>query len=487
MSVRRRKKPLKSSSKKWNPHSYQKFCILSGVVKKHLAYFLDPGLGKTSIIIRLYQILRKHKLSKGVLVVAPLRPAFLVWPKEVQKWKNFNDVSVGVLHNDWKYPKQITIKKNFDIYVINPEGLKWLMQHLRNVPVKKWPFDTLVVDESTKFKNITSERFKILKAFIPVFKRRYILTGTPTPHGLKDIQGQMFIVDAGEAFGVTKKGFQDAYMRQVGRSEWRQYEIRDNAAREEIYHRLKGKAIRLSVNDAKIKLPDLVQNIIEVQLPKKAKEQYREMQKELFTTINEDGVNASTSSVALGKCHQIANGGLYHDQDPLKKPIPSIKRKFHDVHDAKLDALEDLIEELDGKPVFVAYHFVHDLKRLKKRFGKKLVAMESGTTSKQAEAIERRWNKGEIEILAAYPGTSALGLNLQETGEDVVWYSLTDDLEAWEQFPLRIRRQGSKAKRVKNHILVAKGTVDEVILARNEGKEKEQSSLLHAVKKFYNK
>lgn len=483
MSAIRQKKQSLSSKKKWVPHNYQKFCVLSGIIKKYLAYFLDPGLGKTSIIIHLYQLLRKYKLAKGVLVVAPLRPAYMVWPKEVVKWKNFSDVSVAVLHDQWDFPKQLTIKKKFDVYVINPEGLKWLYTYLKSIPKSKWPFDVLVVDESTKFKNMSSTRFKLIKAMVPAFNRRYILTGTPIPNGIPNIQGQMYIVDAGESFGSTLKGFRDNYLKQVGKKEWNQWEVRDKQHEDAIYKKISKYAIRLEAIDH-LDLPEKTENIIWVDLPKKARKYYEEIENELFTIIEGKDVDTPTAASVAQKCWQIANGALYHDQDPLQKPIASIKREFFEIHDAKLDALEDLIEELGGKPVLVAYNFVHDLKRLKKRFGNKLVSLDSGTTIKQSLKIEKDWNNGKIKILAAYPGTNALGLNLQECGSDVVWFSLTYDQEADDQFLKRIWRQGMKGEVVRNHRIVSKNTIDEAILKSLTSKDKTQQSMLSVVKKY---
>lgn len=457
---------------------------MNGILRKHLAFFLDPGLGKTSIILSIYKILRRFRLTKGVLVVAPLRPAYMVWPKEAKKWTNFHDVSVCVLHNEWLENKEISIKKDYDIYVINPEGLPWLVAYLKDK--KKWPFDILVIDESTKFKNMSSSRFKNIKQLIGRFKRRYILTGTPIPNGLLNIQGQMYIVDQGESLGAKQTYFRQEYFRPIGRREWNQWEIRSKENENRIYKKISKYAIRLSAMDH-LDLPEKIDNIIKVKLPKKARKHYNELEKELFTIIQGSEIDTPTASSVAQKCWQIANGCLYEDQDILKEKKPSKDRKYFVLHEAKLDALEDLIEELDHKPILVAYNFTHDLKQLKKRFGNKLKALERGITMKESMKIEKDWNAGKIKILAAYPGTAALGLNLQECGSDIAWYSLTHDLEAYDQFIKRIWRQGMKGKVVRNHILLAEGTVDEDIIKSLNRKDKKQTNMLSMVKKYSEK
>lgn len=482
MSAILKKKRSKSSSKRWVPHNYQSACVSRGVKDKHLALLLDPGLGKTTISL---QIFKRRKYSRSpvqkMLVVAPLRPCFLVWPKEVRKWRNFKRFSVGVLHNDWGQPKEKTLKEDHDIYVINPAGLPWLIQQLKGKRRSNWPFQMLVVDESTKFKNMGSQQFKNLKKLIPGFYCRYILTGTPSPNGLMNIQGQFCIVDQGETFGTAKTHFHNEYCVRVGKPEWHQYEIRQDKI-EEIYHKASKFSIRMEAKDY-LDLPEKINNFIMVKLPKKIRKQYDSLEKEFFAEFDQGEVNASTGGVKRLKLRQIANGAVYEDIDPLEAIPKADDRKYYDLHNEKLDALEDLLDELEGKPLLVGYSFKHDLIKLKKRFGKDLVTMD-GATMKQAEKIESDWNKGKIKILALYPGTSALGLNLQESGNDVCWFSLTDDLEAYIQFVLRILRQGVKGKYVRVHHILAEKTVDEVMLSQLGVKDDTQMSFLDAVKKY---
>lgn len=451
-------------------------------MERFLALFLDPGLGKTTTIL---QIFKQRKYSddpvEAMLVVAPLRPCFLVWPKEVKKWSNFEKLSVGVLHNDWGQPKEETLKEKHDIYIINPSGLPWLIKQLKGKRRANWPFQMLTVDESTKFKNMSSGQFKNLKKLIPGFYCRYILTGTPAPNGLTNIQGQMYIVDQGETFGTAKTHFHTDYCRQVGKFEWRQFEVREDMV-EEIYRKASKYAIRMEAKDY-LDLPEKINNFIEVKLPRKIRKQYESLEKEFFAEFKGKEINALTGGVKRLKLRQIANGAIYEDLDPLAKMPKPGDRKYIDLHNEKLDALEDLVDELEGKPLLVGYSFKHDLIKLKKRFGKNLVTMD-GATMKQAEKIERDWNKGKIPILALYPGTNALGLNLQQCGQDVCWYSLTDDLEAYDQFVLRVLRQGNDRDCVRVHHIIAVGTTDMIMLNQLGAKDGVQMSFLDAVKLY---
>lgn len=479
MSATRRKKHSKSLKEKWIPHNFQKLSVLCCLLERKFAVLLDPGLGKTSIILKLFSILKKRKTVKAMLVVAPLRPAFMAWAPEVKKWKEFSGLSLTVLHNDWGKSKDRSLREKHDVYVINPEGLKWLYGKFKNK--NELPFDMLVVDESTKFRNMYSERSKILKKLIPFFSRRYILTGSPTPKSLIDIQGQMLIVDEGGTFGSTKKYFHEKYCKQVGKREWSQYVIRNKKCRDEIHRKLKKISIRLEAKDY-LNLPEKIDNIISIEMPKKVKKKYNEMVNKNHTVINGNEIYGdSPPSVAI-KLWQMANGAIYHELDELDAPVPSEKRKYHVLHDEKLKALEALRDELEYKPLLIAYNFVHDAKRLKKYFGKDIVFLESASSMRDVKKIEERWNNGEISMLAAYPGTAALGLNLQKCGSDVVWFSLVNDLEAFEQFPKRIWRQGMSGTCLRNHILVISGSVDEILLNRMRKKESNQMFLSKTIK-----
>lgn len=480
MSVRRLKKRNESRSETWIGHKYQMNAVARGLVCRFLAFFLDPGLGKTTIILKLFQILQRAGLVKGMLVIAPLRPCYLVWPNEIRKWSNFRHMSHTVLHKEWRGSMSLSPKK--DIYIINPEGLKWLSAQLKGMRKEDWPFDMLVIDESTKFKSITSVRWKYLKPMIPKFKRRYILSGTPTPNSLLDIQGQLAIVDMGETFGLRIMDFRFRYFTQFGERKHKRFKITSANHEELLYRKASKYVLRMSAKDGGLKLPKRVNNIIEVKLPKTARKKYDQIEKEYFTTIDNYELHADMEVQKRLKCHQMANGNVYSDYDELISRKEQTRKVIH-LHRAKMDALLDLREELGGKPLLIGYNFKHDLTALQDEFKDELTTM-GGASMKECQAIETKWNAGKIPLLACYPGSAALGLNLQQCGQDVVWYSLIDNWEDYHQFILRIERQGSKHTHVRNHILMAKDTIDEVLYENVKRKHGEQFKFLERVRMY---
>lgn len=479
MSALRSNKRKASLMKSWVGHRYQMQAVARGLRAKYQAFFLDPGLGKTTIILKLFQILQRAGLVKAMIVVAPLRPCYLVWPKELKKWSNFSSLTYTVLHNEFRGAKSLTPQK--DIYIITPEGLPWLLAQLKNKRKEDWPFDMLVVDESTKFKNMSSGRFKNLKFLIPKMKRRYILSGTPTPNSLADIQGQMAIVDMGESFGLKISHFRMKYFTRYGKPEHKQFKITSKNHEELLYRKASKYVMRMSSKDGNLKLPRRVDNPIWIDLPKKAREHYNQIENNYFTMIDEHGFYADMEVQQRIKLHQIANGKIYTDLDPL---LPKTqKREIIDVHRAKLDALQDLREELGGKPMLIGYGFKHDLIALKEEFGDALETM-GGASMKECERLEKRWNAGKIEMLACYPGSAALGLNLQECGQDVVWYSLINNWEDYHQFILRIERQGSMHIHVLNHLIMARDTIDEPLWESLQRKHGQSDKFLQRVRDY---
>ena len=444
--------------KLWKPHGYQKramkFCIERGAA----GLLLDPGLGKTSIIMATFKILKKAGLVDRMLVVAPLRPAQQVWPAEATKWAEFAGLTVTVLHGP---DKDRLLDQDADINIINPEGLSWLES--RNV--KPWPWEMLVVDESTRFKHTNTQRFKILRRLLGKFKRRYILTGSPAPNGLMDLFGQAFIMDQGNALGPYITGFRSAYFDATGFGGYT-WVLKDGAA-ERIYERLRPLVLRMSAADY-LDLPPLINNTVEVELPPAARKQYAAMEELLLAKVKDELVVAANAAAAAGKCRQIANGGIYGEDS-----------KAYAIHEAKLDAVEELVEELSGKPALIAYEYDHDLQRLHTRFPD-APYIGGGVTAKRFKEIEIAWNLGLIPVLLAQPQSVAHGLNLQGTEAAVIWHSLTWNLEDYEQFVRRVWRQGQKGSVVVHHI-VAKDTVDEVVMSTVAGKDRTQKALLAAL------
>jgi len=508
------RKPLKRSSSEselltvekppvdWTPHSYQKKAIKFAVERMVAALFLDPGLGKTSIVLATFKILQKKGFIGKMFVVAPLRVCQMVWPKEAKKWKDFHGFRVELLHGP---DKEEALWREADIYVINPEGLSWLLgvHKVEKVTVNKFTKEEtthvylvedkkrikalhledamLVVDESTKFKKSTSDRSKILKMVLKFFRRRYILTGTPVPNGLLDLFGQIYILDLGKTLGSYITSYRNTFFDPSGFGGYTWLPKEDTPKR--IEKLLKPLAIRMEAADH-LKLPKLILNDIYVDLPPAAWKVYKEMEKELFAQLDRgEIVTALSAGAAAGKCHQIANGGIFREEY-LRAEAKIRSERWIDLHEAKLDAVEDLIEEIGGKPVLVAYDYEHDLYRLKKRFGKDTPHIGGGVSGKRAIEIEAAWNRGEIPVLLGHPASIGHGLNLQEACQHIVWHSLTYDLEFYDQFVQRVLRQGNPHTRVFNHRIVARGTLDEMILLALAEKDGTQKRFLNALKSY---
>lgn len=452
----------------WEPHEYQKEAVKFLVEKGSAALWLDPGLGKTAIVLSAYRTLRLKGLAKKMLVIAPLRPVHGVWPPEAKKWEQFADYSVGVLHGG---NKGKVLKQNHDIYVINFEGLGWLSSQLNG---KDWPFQILTVDEISYMKNTQTQRFKTIKPLLDKFDRRWGLTGSPAPNSLLDIFGPQLILDQGATFGPYISRFRTEYFYPSGYGgyEWKLQS--DGEAR--IHAALDGKVLRMAALDH-LDLPELTYNDIMVDLPPNARKLYDAFENDLTVELNSGNVTAVNAAVAVMKGQQIANGGSYLDDDGSGNA-----RITTHLHDAKTEAVLDLVEELSGQPCIIGYHFAHDLERLKAAFPSAPV-IGSGVIGNKLDTIIDDWNSGKIPVLLAHPMSAGHGLNLQGTGHAVIWYSLTWSLEVYEQFIRRLWRQGQKNHIVVHHIM-AKDTVDEAIMMAIRRKDKTQQTLLNAVRDY---
>lgn len=478
-------------SQPWRPHAYQKKAVRFLLDHAAGALFLDPGLGKTSITLAAIKLLKsKHQVEK-VLLVAPLRPCYSVWPEEILKWTDFKDLKVVVLHGP---KKDQLLKEDADVYVINPEGLDWLLKATKtkgrngktsvSVDVrafKKLGFDTLVVDELTLFKNTNSNRFKALKTVIPTFGRRWGLTGSPAANGLLGLFGQCYVLDEGRSLGKYITRYRAEYFKQHPDGfNWYPAE----GAEERIYERLSPLVLRMSAEDY-LELPELITNDIVVDLPDDVYRMYLEIEDDLITQIADKRIVASTAAAACLKCRQIANGGVYLDADieALIK-LPKSKREWVNLHTAKVDALADLINELQGSPLLVAYDFEHDLDRIREKLGKDIPYIGGGVSATRSRELEKMWNAGKLEVMLGHPQSIARGLNLQEVGNHICWHSLTYDYELFDQYIRRLLRQGNKAKKVFNHRIIAKGTIDRAIIGALGSKRKGQQALFDGLQQL---
>jgi SNF2 family DNA or RNA helicase len=436
---------------------------------------VDPGLGKTGSSMAAFQLMLKKGLVERMLVVAPKRVAFDVWPRELEKWDDFHNLSMRVLHEDGDGFEALGSKHH--ISVVNVDGLEtlfgyrkqsgsWAPGKVQEVFGKKWPWDMLVIDESTKFKHSDTHRFKTLKPFIEKFRRRYCLTGSPAPNGLMDLFGQVYILDYGQSLGGFITKYRNEYFDKVGFGgyDW----VLREGAEEKIYKKLRPLVIRMDAADH-LDLPPIHYNNIWLDLPDKARRTYDQMQEQLITEVDGELVTAANVATATGKCRQIANGGVFNEEKVAKR-----------VHDAKTDALVDLVEELQGKPVFVGYEFRHDLERIKKALPK-APHIGGGVSTKEASKLIDQWNAGELPVLLAQPQSVAHGLNLQGVNAAVCWYGIPWDLEIYEQFNRRVWRQGQTGTVVVHHLAI-RNSVDATVLKTLASKNRTQRALLDALK-----
>lgn len=463
---------------KWKPKPYQKKGAKWLVERTAAALFFDPGLGKTSSTLAALMTLFKTGQIRRALVVAPLNVCYEVWPAEIAKWDEFSHLRWVILHGDDKERARL---QDADIYLINPEGLQWLVdakvtevrkKKVVKVDMKRWlayNFDVIVIDELSKFKHPSSIRYKVLREIHRTFKRRWGLTGTPAANGLMDLFGQMYVIDCGASFGPYITHFRKAFCDR-GHDGF-SYTIREGAA-EKIYQKIAPVALRMEGSDY-LDLPERVDVEINVTLPPKALELYREMDVERIVKVSEGIVTAATAAVVSGKCRQIASGGLYvgDETGDLKK------RKTSFVHDAKTDALEGIVDELQGSPLLVLYEWDHDVDRILKRFPGTPI-LGGGTPQSVVKDTLRMWNMGALPILVGHPASIGYGLNMQGGGcGHVCWYSLTWNLELYEQTIKRIHRQGNVVDRVIVYHILARGTDDHRVKQALINKQNVQAEL----------
>lgn len=480
----------------WRPEPYMVDAMGFLLETACAGLFLDPGLRKTSIALGAFKVLRKKKLARAMLVVAPLRVCYSVWPREVKKWKDFADLRVEVLHGQ---DKEAAARREADIYVINPEGLEWLFgvtKTVRETPTGKkrkdysydlnrleaLDVDLLVVDEVSKFKNSASDRFQMIKPLLGRFARRWGLTGSPASNGLEDLFGVMYMIDQGRALGQYITHYRRAYFMPQGYGGYTY--VPQPGAEERIYERIAPSVFRLKAEDY-IKLPELVINEVRVKLPPEARRIYDELEDDFITLFEDEAVMAANTGAALVKCRQVANGGLYLTPEVDDRGRKATKREWKNLHTAKVDAVRDLLDELAGNPALVAYDFEHDLDRLLKEFGKDSAVIGGGVSAKKSDALVERWNRNELPVMFVQLSAMSHGINAQEGNAcHIILHSLTYDLEVYEQLIRRLRRSGNKARRVFVHLVIAEDTVDEVIVTTVGGKDKTQQSFLSAMAEY---
>lgn len=451
----------------FTPHPYQQRGIdmltstLMGV-----GMGLDPGLGKTSIALAAFNQLYVQYPGIQMLVIVPINPMYGTWPAEMGKWDQFKHLTYSIIHGTPKQRKA-ALAKSADVYLINPEGIKWLFaQPSDDLPDWK----VLCIDESTKFKNSTGKRFKLLKAHLNDFYWRWILTGTLAPNGLGDLYGQAYILDQGAALGKYVTHFRHRYFYQTGFGgyEWTPKE----GALEQITAAIEPRILQLKAEDY-LDMPDMVQVTRKVKLDKNEYDIYQEMEKEFILELKEQDttVIAANKGAAGMKCRQIANGAVYGEEQAVAQ-----------VHDHKLDELQDIIEETNGHPLLLMYEFGHDRSRIQKYLGDDCVCI-TGLKGDKLTSVLERFNTGKVKYLLMHP-QSAHGMNIQKSCHHIVWFSIPWDLELFIQANTRLYRQGQTAPSVMCYLLTAESTIDEVVARTLSLKTHDQKSIERALRKY---
>lgn len=409
------------------------------------------------------------KMTKSLLVLAPLRVCYTSWPQEVAKWDDFKHLSVGILHGP---KKDKVLREKHDVYLVNYEGLEWLLGELSTF--KKLPFDMLVVDESTKLKHTNTKRFKLIKPWLPRFTRRVILTGTPAARNLLDLFGQCFVMDSGQTLGRYITRYRDEFFYQSGFGGYTW--LPKQGAEDDIFARLAPRCYYAHDEDW-LKLPEIIEKDIGVELPAKAKAAYDQLEATLRLDFKSGRVTAANAGVVSMKCRQVANGGVYLD---------GAEKTWQNIHDAKTDAVLDLVDELQGQPALITYDFRHDLDRLKKALGKDTPHIGyGGVKPARMQELIKSWNRSEIPYIIVSAASMAHGVDgLQEAGRAVIWHSLTYNFEDYDQLVRRLRRSGQRERVLVAHIIAA-GTVDTAILAMLRQKDAKQRTLFAALRDYW--
>ena len=479
--------PFGSVPRPWAPHAYQKRAVKWLVEHPEACLFLDPGLGKTAITLKAIVAMQKAGSVGKVLVVCPLRPAELVWAcgpdGEVGKWADFSHLRVALLHGP---DREDALELDADLYVVNFDGLDWLTRRnltkpmAHRVPIRsllRRGVDTLVVDELSKLKHPKAKRCKLLKPYLGSFRRRWGLTGSPAANGLIDLFGELKVIDLGKRLGEFITHYRNKYFYPTGFGGFTY--LPQPGAEKAIYAQLRDVALSMRATDH-LALPALIEQNVWVDLPDAALKAYLAVETDLLYEFDQGVLSVANAAVAATKLRQISGGACYEglQPDPATGLLPEVRgpRKVIHLHDAKVEALVDLVEELQGQPMLVAYEYQHELERLLKAV-KGSVAFR-GSKAEVQEVI-RAWNAGEISTLLVHPQSAGHGLNLQGSNcGHVAWFTPTYDFDLYMQATCRAWRQGNQAETV----FLARNTIDEVVVKALSSKRHGQAALMEALR-----
>lgn len=442
---------------KYKPHDYQTYATNFILKNPISAIFLDMGLGKSVITLTsIFDLALDSFIIRKTLVIAPLRVARDTWPAEIEKWDHLKGLTYSVAIGTEKERKNALMQK-VDIYLINRENVDWLVNR-SGLP---FDYEMVVVDELSSFKAYSSRRFKALRSVRPKVKRIVGLTGTPSGNGLMDLWAEIGILDMGKRLGRFITHFRNKYFIPDKRNQNIIFSYKPlPGSEDEIYRLISDITISMKSTDY-LKMPECIINEIPVKLSDKEMKVYETMKQNLVLSLKEKEVDAASAASLSNKLLQMANGAVYADDGSV---LP--------IHDRKLDALEDVIEAANGKPVLIVYWYKHDIERIQKRF--------TVTKLDSADSI-KAWNSGEIPVAIIHPASAGHGLNLQSGGSTLVWFGLTWSLELYQQTNARLWRQGQMDTVIIHH-LISKGTLDERVMKALKNKDNTQSALIDAVK-----
>lgn len=440
-------------------HEYQKYCVKRILDTENLGLFLDMGLGKTLISLTAIKELMYSRFEVNkVLVIAPKKVAEATWQNEIEKWEEFSLLRFSTVLGTEKQRIK-ALNTSADIYIINRDNVVWLVDLYKN----HWPFDMVVCDEFSSFKNHQAKRFKALASVKPHIKKLVGLTGTPSPNGLLDLWAQVYLLDGGKRLSPSFYSFRNAYFE--GDYLGYNYEAR-SFTQKEVTKKISDICISMKADDY-LELPECTNNIIPVVLTPKAEKQYLQMERDAVLEIeNADDIDATSAAALSTKLLQLANGAVYDEN-----------KNYHEIHDCKIEAFMETLEQLQGKNVLVFYNFKHDFERLKKVLTKAKINFRKLETKED----QKDWNEGKIRVLLTHPASSAYGLNLQEGGNHVIWFGLNWNYELYTQANKRLHRQGQKEKVIIHH-LVTKDTRDEDVMEALKRKEGVQEYVLESLK-----
>ena len=447
----------------YRPHEYQTYATEFILTHPEAAILLSMGLGKSVITLTaIYELcLNRFEVSK-VLVIAPLRVARDTWPAEIRKWDHLRGLTYSVAVGTAS-ERQAALLQPTNIHIINRENVQWLIEE-SGLP---FDYDMIVIDELSSFKSYQAKRFRSLMKIRARVQRIVGLTGTPSSNGLMDLWAEFRLLDMGKRLGRFITHYRDEFFLPDKRNGQQVFTYKPKpGAEEEIYRRIGDITISMKSADY-LKMPECVMNEVHVNMSDSEAELYKAMKDDLVVTLSGEEIDAANAAALSGKLCQMANGAIYGED---KHTLP--------VHEQKLDALEDLIEGANGKPVLVAYWFKHDLARIEERLHKRHIPFCRLDT----QTSITRWNRGELPVALIHPASAGHGLNLQAGGSTLIWFGLTWSLELYQQTSARLWRQGQQAETVVIHHIITKGTIDEQIMTALRCKDKTQTALIDAVK-----